>query len=214
MRALVVALVVLVAVVLLGARISAAQEGGGDMPSNPAVFKTAIFAGGCFWCMEHPFDALDGVTDVQSGFAGGHVDDPTYKQVSAGDTGHREVVQVTYNPTVIGYDKLLEAYWRNVDPFDAGGQFCDQGDQYTAAIFVGDGEERALAEASKVAMEKRFGEKIATAIVPAAKFYPAEEYHQDYYLKNPWRYKYYRGGCGRDKRLHEIWGDEAGGPAH
>ena len=184
------------------------------MPSNLAVFKTAIFAGGCFWCMEHSFDALDGVTDVQSGFAGGHVDDPTYKQVSAGGTGHREVVQVTYNPAVIGFDKLLETYWRNIDPFDAGGQFCDQGDQYTAAIFVGDGEERTLAEVSKAAMEKRFSEKIVTAIVPVAKFYPAEEYHQDYYLKNPWRYKYYRGGCGRDKRLHEIWGDEAGGPAH
>ena len=214
MRAPVVALVVLVAVVLLGTQFSAAREGGGDMPSNLAVFKTAIFAGGCFWCMEHSFDALDGVTDVQSGFAGGHVDDPTYKQVSAGGTGHREVVQVTYNPAVIGFDKLLETYWRNIDPFDAGGQFCDQGDQYTAAIFVGDGEERTLAEVSKAAMEKRFSEKIVTAIVPVAKFYPAEEYHQDYYLKNPWRYKYYRGGCGRDKRLHEIWGDEAGGPAH
>ena len=214
MRTLVLALVAVVAVIFSGARISAAQEGDSGMPSNPAVFKTAIFAGGCFWCMEHPFDALDGVTDVQSGFAGGHIDDPTYKQVSAGGTGHREVVQVTYNPAVIGFDKLLETYWRNIDPFDTGGQFCDQGDQYTAAIFVGDEGERVAAEVSKTAMEKRFGEKIVTAIVPAAKFYPAEEYHQDYYLKNPWRYKYYRGGCGRDKRLHEIWGDEAGGPAH
>ena len=181
------------------------------MASSPVALKTVIFAGGCFWCMEHPFDSLEGVTDVKSGFAGGHVDHPTYKQVSAGGTGHRESVQVTYNPAVVSFGKLLDVYWRNVDPFDAAGQFCDKGDQYTAAIFAGNDDERAQAEASKAAMEKRFGKAIATQIVPAAAFWPAEEYHQDYYLKNPWRYKYYRGGCGRDRRLNEIWGDEAGG---
>lgn len=188
-----------------------AREEAASPPSGPTALKTAIFAGGCFWCMEHPFDALDGVTDVQSGFAGGHVDHPTYKEVSAGGTGHREVVQVTYNPAVIGYEDLLEVYWRNIDPFDSEGQFCDKGDQYTSAVYVDGEAERAAAEKSKAAMEKRFGKKIATAIDPAATFYPAEEYHQDYYIKNPWRYKYYRGGCGRDRRLNDVWGAEAGG---
>lgn len=177
---------------------------------SPAL-KTAIFAGGCFWCMEHPFDRLDGVTDVQSGYAGGGVENPTYKEVSDGGTGHKEVVQVTYDPSKISYARLLEVFWRNIDPFDAQGQFCDKGNQYASAIFTVDEEEKRLAAESKAATEKRFGVAIATEILPGARFWPAEEYHQDYYIKNPWRYKYYRGGCGRDSRLGAVWGDEAGG---
>lgn len=175
------------------------------------TLKTAVFAGGCFWCMEPPFDRLDGVTDVQSGYAGGHVDNPAYKEVSGGGTGHKEVVQVTYDPAKVSYERLLEVYWRNVDPFDAAGQFCDRGGQYASAIFAADDEEKRAAAESKAAMEKRFGTTIATEILPGAAFWPAEDYHQDYYLENPLRYKYYRGGCGRDKRLKAVWGDEAGG---
>jgi len=159
----------------------------------------------------HPFEELPGVSAVVSGYTGGTVATPTYHQVSAGGTGHRESVLVTYDPRRIGYSRLLYVYWRNIDPFDADGQFCDRGSQYTSAIFVADDEERRLAEESKRALEQKLGRPIATAILPAAPFYRAEEYHQEYFKKNPIRYRYYRLGCGRDARLQQVWGKDAGG---
>lgn len=171
----------------------------------------ATFAGGCFWCMEKPFDELDGVLSTTSGFSGGHVVNPSYDQVSHGNTGHIEVVQVEYDPRRVSYEELLYVYWRNVDPFDAGGQFCDRGHTYTTAIFVRNREERRVAEASRREVARRFGRSIATDIREFEAFYPAEAYHQDYYLRNPVRYRFYRGSCGRDARLDEIWGDEARG---
>jgi peptide-methionine (S)-S-oxide reductase len=180
-------------------------------PPPPAGLKTAAFAGGCFWCMVHPFEELPGVTGVVAGYTGGTVQNPTYHEVSAGGTGHRESIQVTFDPKRIDYRKLLDVYWRNIDPFDAGGEFCDRGTQYTSAIFVADDEQRRLADASKQAMEERFGHPIVTAILPAGPFYRAEEYHQDYFKKNPVRYRFYRYTCGRDARLKDVWGKEAGG---
>ncbi|HPF25724.1 MAG TPA: peptide-methionine (S)-S-oxide reductase MsrA [Steroidobacteraceae bacterium] len=173
--------------------------------------KTAVFAGGCFWCMEKPFDLLDGVSATISGYTGGTVANPSYEQVSAGGTGHTEAVSITYDPAKVSYQQLLEIFWRNIDPLDSGGQFCDRGSQYRSAIFVADASERRAAEASKAALEKRLGKPIATEITTASKFYAAEDYHQNYYQKNPLRYRYYRGGCGRDSRLEAVWGDEAGG---
>ncbi|MGV8941257.1 MAG: peptide-methionine (S)-S-oxide reductase MsrA [Lysobacter sp.] len=168
----------------------------------------AIFAGGCFWCMEPPYDALPGVISTESGYIGGHVVRPTYEQVSAGRTGHAEAVRVTYDPRKVGYQKLLEVFWRNIDPVAVDRQFCDVGDQYRSAIFPVDAEQRRLAEASKAALQAdpRFQQPIATRIEPSATFYPAEGYHQDYYRKNPVRYKYYRYSCGRDRRLEAVWG--------
>lgn len=180
---------------------------GGEKP----LVREAIFAGGCFWCMEPPFDKLEGVIDTSSGYAGGKSKNPSYKEVSTGNSGHIEVLRVRYDPQKVSYDTLLKVFWRNIDPFDASGQFCDKGEQYTSAIFTSDPDERKKAEASKAALETRFDKSIATRIRPSAKFYPAESYHQDYYKKNPVRYKYYRWGCGRDKRLEKVWGDEAGG---
>lgn len=168
--------------------------------------RTAVFAGGCFWCMEPPYDKLDGVLETTSGYSGGKVKNPTYEQVSGGGTGHAEVVQVKYDANQISYAELLNVFWPNVDPFDAGGQFCDRGDQYRSAIFYANDEEKQLAEASKAAAERKLGKKIVTEIVPAATFYPAERYHQNYYERNPVRYKYYRYRCGRDQRLEEVWG--------
>jgi peptide-methionine (S)-S-oxide reductase len=176
-----------------------------------AGLKTAIFAGGCFWCMEKPFDQREGVTGVVSGYAGGQTKNPTYESTSAGDTGHREVIQVTYDPDKISYQSLLDIFWRNIDPFDAGGQQYDRGEQYTTAVFVGDDEERRIAENSKAALEKRFGQAIATKILPAADFYSAEAYHQGYYKTNEARYCAYREGSGRDQHLKKIWGEDAGG---
>jgi peptide-methionine (S)-S-oxide reductase len=171
----------------------------------------AVFAGGCFWCMEPPFDALEGVSATISGFAGGPEKTPSYEQVSSGATGHLEVLQVVYDPAQVIYEKLLEVFWHNVDPLQDDGQFCDRGEQYRTAIFVGDAEERRMAEASKAALADRFDSPIVTRILPAGEFYPAEEYHQDFYEKNPAHYERYRRGCGRDRRLQQLWGDEAGG---
>ena len=170
---------------------------------------TAVFAGGCFWCMEPPFDKLPGVVATTSGYTGGQKMSPTYEQVSAGDTGHVEAMQVTYDPKLVSYEKLLEVFWRNVDPLDKGGQFCDRGSTYTTAIFYANEEQKKLAEQSKAAIEKKLGKAIVTAIRPAATFYAAEDYHQDYYKKNPLRYKYYRHSCGRDQRLEELWGKKS-----
>ncbi|MGI9499170.1 MAG: peptide-methionine (S)-S-oxide reductase MsrA [Geminicoccaceae bacterium] len=154
--------------------------------------KTAVLAGGCFWCVESDFDQIPGVIETVSGYTGGTLDAPTYKQVSAGGTGHREAVEITYDPSLVDYEELLNAFWSSVDPTDAGGQFCDRGEPYQTAIFVADDGERQIAEASKTAAEKGLGQKIVTPIEDAGRFFPAEGYHQDYYLKNPVRYKYYR----------------------
>ena len=169
----------------------------------------ATFAGGCFWCMEPPYDELDGVISTTSGYTGGRKQNPTYEEVSTGTTGHTEAVQVVFDPKRISYARLLEVFWRNIDPLTANAQFCDHGTQYRSGIFYHDAEQRRLAEDSKRALEAsgRFKGPIVTEIVAAGTFYPAEEYHQDYYKKNPIRYKFYRAGCGRDQRLAELWGD-------
>ncbi|MEO8652179.1 MAG: peptide-methionine (S)-S-oxide reductase MsrA [Hyphomicrobiaceae bacterium] len=171
----------------------------------------ATFAGGCFWCMEPPFDAVDGVISTVSGFMGGKTLKPSYSQVSAGGTGHLEVMHVTYDPKKVSYEKLLEVYWHNIDPYDAGGQFCDRGHTYTTAIFAHTDEQKKLAEASKAELVTSgpFKQPIVTMIRDAGAFTAAEEYHQDYYKKNPVRYKYYRYSCGRDARLEAIWGKAA-----
>ncbi len=179
--------------------------------AGPRV-AVATFAGGCFWCMEPPFDKLDGVLSTISGYTGGTVQRPTYEQVSAGRTGHAEAVQVTYDPSKVSYEKLLDVFWHNIDPTVKDRQFCDIGSQYRSAIFVHDAEQRRAAEASKAALQrnKPFKGDVVTEIVDAGPFYPAEEYHQDYYLKNPIRYRYHRAGCGRDAKLKELWGELAG----
>ena len=169
----------------------------------------ATFAGGCFWCMEPPFDALDGVVSTTSGYTGGHTANPTYEQVSAGKTGHAEAVEIVYDPRKVTYARLLEVFWRNIDPLTANAQFCDTGNQYRAVIFVHDATQRRLAEASKDAVAQRLQKPIVTEITAASQFWPAEEYHQDYYKKNPIRYKFYRTSCGRDRRLEAIWGPDA-----
>jgi peptide-methionine (S)-S-oxide reductase len=168
----------------------------------------AIFAGGCFWCMEPSFDKVDGVISTTSGYTGGSKVGPSYKEVSSGRTGHYEALQVEYDPALVTYQRLLEVFWRNIDPLDANGQFCDKGAQYRSAIFVSDDNQRALAEASRAALEKsgRFPGRVVTEILPATTFYPAEAEHQDYYRKNPVRYAYYRWNCGRDRRLDQLWG--------
>ena len=179
----------------------------------PPKRATAIFAGGCFWCEETAFEEVPGVVAVISGYTGGHVANPTYEQVSAGVTGHAESVQVVYDPDKISYEKLLDIFWHNVDPLQANAQFCDHGNQYRSAIFYRDPAQQKAAEASKAKLEEepRFKGKIVTEIVPATTFYRAEEYHQDFYKKNPVRYYSYRTGCGRDARLKALWGAAAGG---
>jgi peptide-methionine (S)-S-oxide reductase len=191
---------------------SAAPIGAAAAGPNDGM-ATAIFAGGCFWCMEPPFDELDGVASTTSGYIGGHDTDPTYAEVSSGGTGHAEAVQITYDPDVISYEQLLEVFWRNIDPLAEDRQFCDAGSQYRSAIFYLNERQQALAEASLQALEAsgRFAEPVVTEVEPAGTFYPAEDYHQDYYRKNPLRYKFYRYGCGRDQRLEELWGEQAGG---
>ncbi len=171
----------------------------------------ATFAGGCFWCMEPPFDALDGVLSTTSGYTGGHQKDPTYRQVSSGKTGHTEAVQIVFDPKRVNFETLLAVFWRNIDPTTPDRQFCDRGSQYRAEIFYHGDEQRHMAEASKAALaeDKPFPEPIVTRITPVATFYAAEDYHQDYYEKNPIRYRYYRYGCGRDKRLKMLWGEAA-----
>jgi len=176
-------------------------------PAAPATAK-ATFAGGCFWCMEPPYDKLPGVISTTSGYMGGKTKNPTYEQVSSGATGHTEVVQVEYDPSKVTYEKLLDVFWRNIDPTQRDGQFCDHGSQYRTAIFYHNDEQKKLAEASKAALEKGkpFKGEIVTELAAAPQFYRAEEYHQDFYKKNPARYKLYRTGCGRDARLQALWG--------
>jgi peptide-methionine (S)-S-oxide reductase len=183
-----------------------------DVGPGAGRLEKATFAGGCFWCMEHPFDELPGVISVTSGYTGGTKKNPTYEEVSAGGTGHAESVQIVFDPAKIGYERLLTVYWHNIDPTVKDRQFCDTGHQYRSAIFYHSEEQRILAIKSREALDKsrRFTVPIATGIVPAGVFYPAEEYHQHYYKKNPIRYRFYRTSCGRDRRLQELWGDAAG----
>jgi peptide-methionine (S)-S-oxide reductase len=180
-----------------------------DPARSEESLAVATFAGGCFWCMEKPFDGLDGVKSTIVGYTGGSKANPSYEQVSAGGTGHAEVVQITYDPARISYQELLQVFWRNIDPTTPDRQFCDRGTQYRSAIFFLDDSQFEAARRSVEELErnKPFPEAIVTEVVPAGKFYEAEEYHQDYYVKNPIRYKYYRHGCGRDKRLKDLWGD-------
>ena len=180
-------------------------------PAAKDTTEVAIFAGGCFWCMEPPFDKLAGVVSTTSGYTGGTQANPTYEQVSAGGTGHAESIKVVFDPLKVSYKQLLDVYWHNVDPFVINQQFCDHGDQYRTAIFTTGAEQQRLAGESKRELEAsgRFDKPIVTQIVPASTFYPAEDYHQDYYQKNPVRYKFYRYNCGRDARLEQIWGSSA-----
>ncbi|HKY32841.1 MAG TPA: peptide-methionine (R)-S-oxide reductase MsrB [Candidatus Polarisedimenticolia bacterium] len=181
----------------------------GEDPALPPATVSAVFAGGCFWCMEPPFDAIPGVAATISGYAGGSEPDPSYEQVSSGATGHREAIQVIYDPARVSYETLLEVFWTNVDPTDDSGQFCDKGRQYRTGIFTADPTQRRLAEASKAALlsSRPFGGPVTTEVLPLARFWPAEDYHQDFYKKNPAHYKAYRFGCGRDRRLDSLWGE-------
>ena len=181
-------------------------------PTGSAAAARATFAGGCFWCMEPPFDKLEGVISTTSGYAGGPEENPTYEQVARGQTGHAEVVQVIYDPARISYAELLQVFWRNIDPLAVDRQFCDAGRQYRSAIFYHDEAQRVAAEQSLAEIRARFSEPVATVVAPLQdSFYPAEAYHQDYYMKNPLRYRFYRYNCGRDQRLESLWGQEAGG---
>ena len=174
----------------------------------PGKTETAIFAGGCFWCVEEAFEKVPGVTTAVSGYIGGTVANPTYQQVSGGATGHAEAVQVTYDPGKVTYKQLVDWFWRNIDPVDARGQFCDKGSPYYTGIFTHDEEQKKVAESTKQELQAsgRFKEKIATAILPAGAFWVAEDYHQDYYKKNANRYQFYKHGCGRVQRLEQVWG--------
>ncbi len=187
-------------------------QGDSKQTSSAEGLARATFAGGCFWCMEHPYDELEGVKSTTSGYTGGHLENPTYREVSSGSTGHTEVVVVIYNPKKISYEELLKVFWRNIDPLTPNRQFCDAGSQYRTGIFYHNEEQRRLAEESKKALEQsgRFSQPIVTEITAAAKFYVAEDYHQDYYEKNPIQYTIYRYSCGRDRRLRQLWGEAHG----
>ncbi|MXW39818.1 MAG: peptide-methionine (S)-S-oxide reductase MsrA [Synechococcus sp. SB0668_bin_15] len=190
-----------------------AQEGAtpSEQPT-PASTETIVLAGGCFWCLESDLEKLPGVVEAVSGYSGGHVPSPSYRQVSSGNTGHREVVEVTFDSQVLPLEDLLQAFWRNIDPLDNGGQFCDRGEQYTSAIFVGTAQQRDVAETSLDEVQARLTDQpVATPVLPAATFYPAEDYHQNYAKNHPVRYRYYRWSCGRDRRLKQLWGDATSG---
>jgi peptide-methionine (S)-S-oxide reductase len=184
---------------------------GSESQAAAAKLEKATFAGGCFWCVVPPFEHLNGVVSVTSGYTGGQKKNPTYEEVSSGTTGHAESVQIIYDPSKISYRKLLDVFWHNIDPTVKDRQFCDVGSQYRTAIFYHNEEQKKLAEESKTTLEqsKQLPGPIYTQIVPATEFYRAEEYHQDYYKKSPVRYNFYRWNCGRDQRLKEIWGDKA-----
>ena len=203
------------ALMVAAAWLAAPADAGATEPDSAGIAAAearATFAGGCFWCMEPPFDKLEGVISTTSGYAGGPEEDPTYEQVARGQTGHAEVVQVVYDPARISYAELLQVFWRNIDPLAVDRQFCDAGAQYRSAIFYHDEAQRVAAEQSLAEIRGRFSEPVATVVAPLQdSFYPAEAYHQDYYLKNPLRYRFYRYNCGRDQRLESLWGEEAGG---
>jgi peptide-methionine (S)-S-oxide reductase len=205
-----IALAILVPVLMVTGLRSGESRGASEVKGAAVDSKVqvATFAGGCFWCMEPPFDKTEGVISTVSGYTGGHKKKPTYEEVSAGDTGHAESIEVTFDPAKVSYAQLLDVFWHNIDPLARDRQFCDVGAQYRSAIFYHDETQQRLALESKQKLEApgRFKQPIATQIVAASTFYPAEEYHQDYYQKNPLRYKFYRYNCGRDQRLHELWG--------
>jgi len=187
---------------LAGVGYAAERDGKGTQTAK------ATFAGGCFWSVELLFDKVDGVVSTVSGFTGGTKKNPTYDEVVTGATGHAEAVQVTYDPKKVSYEKLLDVFWHNIDPLTPNGQFCDFGNQYRTAIFYNQETQKRLAEKSKTALQSRFKQPIVTEIVAASQFYPAEDYHQDFHLRNPARYQLYRVGCGRDRRLQEVWGSK------
>ncbi len=199
-------LILIAAALLFGPTLAWAQAA--NVTPGPGQPAKAIFAGGCFWCMEPPYDKLPGVISTTSGYIGGTVKNPTYEQVSTGRTGHTEVVLVEYDPSKVTYEKLLDVFWMNIDPTVKNAQFCDHGSQYRSGIFYLDDAQRKAAETSKTALDKSkpFKQPIVTEITKAGEFYRAEDYHQDYYKTNPVRYKLYRNGCGRDARLKELWG--------
>lgn len=202
----------LAAASLVLALMAATPATAADTKTMPAKGEAvATFAGGCFWCVESDFDHVPGVTRTISGYTGGMLRNPTYHQVSAGNSGHLEAVQIYFDPKKTSYKALLDVFWRSVDPTDAGGQFCDRGDNYVTAIFANSPEQKEIAEASRAALMKShvLKQPIVTAIRTAGPFYPAEDYHQDYYTKNPLRYRFYRLTCGRDARIKELWGDQA-----
>jgi len=200
----------LVAGMLLGVALGAQGQTSAAAPSTPTA--TAVFAGGCFWCVESDFDKIEGVVSTTSGYTGGHTANPSYQQVSSHSTGHAEAVQVTYDPAKVSYQRLVAYFWHTIDPTVKDQQFCDHGSPYRTAIFAQSAEQLKIAQASRSALEKSkpFKEPIVTELVMAGTFYPAEDYHQDYYKKNPIRYKYYRASCGRDARLQQLWGNQAG----
>jgi peptide-methionine (S)-S-oxide reductase len=193
---------------LFGVQAARTDEPTKAAPPPPAGMAVATFAGGCFWCMEPPFDKVAGVVSTTSGYTGGTKAGATYREVSSGTTGHAEAVRVVYDPAKVSYGNLVAVFWRNVDPVDAGGQFCDRGNEYRTAIFVHDAEQRRVAEESK--RQLNLGKPVVTQIVDAGPFYVAEDYHQDYYVKNPTKYRFYRWNCGRDARLQELWGKKEG----
>jgi peptide-methionine (S)-S-oxide reductase len=194
---------------MLAVAVSGLALAAGARAPKP-VLARATFAGGCFWCMEPPFEKIPGVASVTSGYTGGEKVDPTYEEVSAGGTGHAESVEILYDPAKVTYSQLLDVFWHNVDPTQADGQFCDHGRQYRTAIYTHDAEQKRLADESKKQVMAKLQKPVVTEIVPASRFYPAEEYHQDFYKRNPVRYYTYRAGCGRDRRLKELWGADAG----
>ena len=200
----------LLALTLVFAAAGLATAQMAPLPKPAAGQAVATFAGGCFWCTESDFDHVKGVISTTSGYTGGHVANPSYEQVSAGGTGHAESVQVIYDPAKVSYERLLTYYWHHIDPTVKDAQFCDHGNQYRTAIFVHDAQERALAEASKKKVEAELKVPIYTQIVDAGAFYPAEEYHQDFYIKSPTKYKFYHWNCGRDQRLEQLWGKPRG----
>jgi len=203
---------IIVLLVTIGSVRAGTSEKKKPVADSSGKLEKAALAGGCFWCMEAPFDQLPGVISVIPGYIGGQKKNPTYREVSAGGTGHAEAVQIVYDPAIISYDKLLAVFWHNIDPTVKDRQFCDSGDQYRSAIFYNTEAQRHAALQSKADLEKNkpFMEPIVTEVTRAGEFYPAEEYHQHYYKKNPLRYSYYRKGCGRDQRLKELWGSAAG----
>ena len=218
MKRFAIVLGLITGIFLAGAAVAAGDKMGESGMAEPmdkgmaqGQYETAIFAGGCFWCMQPPFDKTKGVIKTVAGYTGGTVPHPTYEQVSAGGTGHAESVEVTFDPKIVSYKELLDVFWHNIDPLAKDRQFCDGGHQYRSAIFYVNEEQKKLAQESKAALEssKRFTSPIETEIVAATAFYPAEEYHQEYYRKNPARYKFYRWNCGRDQRLKMLWGDAA-----
>ena len=197
--------------VAVAAVVMAFAAATGAAAAGEAERASVVLAGGCFWCVEADFDKVDGVVETISGYAGGTVENPTYRQVVGGGTGHYEVVKIVYDPSKVSFRELVDHFWRTVDPTDEGGQFCDRGDSYRTAVFVAGPDERAAAEASKVEADEALGGRVVTPILDAATFWPAEDYHQDYYIKNPGHYRFYRLGCGRDARIRDVWASAKSG---